>query len=277
MNFEENNKSDKECLEILEFIFKDSDALYKSVAPKGWNKSDSFHFFHPTVERQYEEHKRSRDMISHLKNLRGEKLEEPLYDDISAFAQNDSVDDIEAKKEFNYILGLTTYDIFSNNHSVMSKEGETYDLGSMRGSGRFIADFFNEKLKPDGETYDYMDFYMGTVWIDERANLLPFYEFIFSKLKLIECNWVYEFPRLYVINFDKSDGINNKPKNYNPTESVLNQIDKDASFDKLKNDLNQSAEADYEDAKYKPLISIVQAYKNVYDCLPKGHPQKEFE
>lgn len=53
-----------------------------------------------------------------------------------------------------YVLGLSVYDIFSNNHQVSGKDNRIYDLGSLRGSGGFIADFFN-KYYPASSEYNY--------------------------------------------------------------------------------------------------------------------------
>ena len=46
---------------------------------------------------------------------------------------------------------------------------------------------------------------------------------------------------------------------------------------KLQKEFDKTFEVEFEEAKYKPLITIVQAYKNVYGVLPNGHPQKEYE
>jgi hypothetical protein len=46
---------------------------------------------------------------------------------------------------------------------------------------------------------------------------------------------------------------------------------------KFKEELDKAHFEEYEEAKYKPLTTIVKAYKNIYGVLPKGHPQKEFE
>lgn len=82
---------------------------------------------------------------------------------------------------------------------------------------------------------------------------MPFYEYIFQILRNEECNWNYCFPRLYLLDIS-GKGIK-----------------------KIQNELDSSFQNEYEEAKYMPLIPIVQAYKNIYKRLPKGHPQKEFE
>ena len=45
----------------------------------------------------------------------------------------------------------------------------------------------------------------------------------------------------------------------------------------MRDELDKAYRDEYEEAKYKPLDQLVQAYKNIYGVLPIGHPQKEFE
>ncbi len=124
-------------------------------------------------------------------------------------------------------MGLATYDIFSNNHKVIGSDGKIYDFGSFRGSGRFIADYFNETFDDLSQEYNYMDFYMGTIGIQSRANLMPFYEFIFSKLKELNCDWNYFFPRLFLIDPKKAfeSAVDNNPENYDPEQAMLKEIE----------------------------------------------------
>ncbi len=71
------------------------------------------------------------------------------------------------------------------------------------------------------EKYGYLDFYMGSLWIESRANLLPFYRFIFQK-KRKGCTWEYYFPKLSMINFKNTTVKNEEdsPEDYNPESSA---------------------------------------------------------
>ena len=125
-----------------------------------------------------------------------------------------------------------------------------------------------------------MDFYMGSIWIKERADLKPLYEFIFSILKLNNCTWQYEFPRLYAIKPPTNDELKSNNLTYDPTTSVLNQIAEKIDNEELNEFqklLDKQFEEGFEDAKYKPLNTLVQAYKYIYNDLPDGHPQKSSE
>ena len=259
--------------ELLNKIFDNSPSLLTSIAPKGWSQSEYANFLHPTAKQQYEESIR---LTERLNKWTQEKNEvEPLDN-----YKQDDLTNIPETEEFQYVLGLSVYDIFSNNHEVYNLEDNLiYDLGSFRGSGRFIADFINNKYS--NKKYEYLDFYMGTIWIRDRANLLPFYEFIFKIIKMKTCDWNYSFPRLFLLDLsnEKSSDEEN-PELYSPEKSMnieLDMINKEKETLEFQKELDSSFEKEYDDAKYKPLVIIVQAYKNVYGKLPNDHPQKEFE
>jgi hypothetical protein len=272
------NKTDDECIAILRFIFEDAEQFYYKMTPNGFKKSDLVLFLHPTSEQQYEEHVRMRDNINRL-TKKSKQEDEKI--NISDFKQDD-LTDISGYNEFLYILGLSIYDIFSNNHEVIGYDNKIYDFGSFRGSGQFIADFFNDNFPENSEKYDYMDFYMGTIWIKERGNLTSFYEYIFQKLKDLSCDWKYSFPRMHLIDLNKSfeTAGDVKLEDYKPETALQNQLElteSDKQTKKFQEELDKIYTEEYEEAKYKPLSQVVQAYKNIFGQLPNGHPQKEFE
>lgn len=271
-------KPDNECLDILKFIFNNAEAFYNKIAPKGLKKSDLVFFLHPTPEQQYEEHIRIRENINRLTKKSKQEDQEV---EINDFKQDD-LSDISEYDEFLYILGLSVYDIFSNNHEVIGNDKKIYDFGSLRGSGGFIADFFNDNFPDNSKKYNYMDFYMGTIWIKERGDLTPIYEHIFRKLKDYRCDWKYSFPRMYLVDLQKSFNSSDEDnlKNYKPETAVQKELElteKDKQTKKFQEELDKIYKEEYEKAKYKPLSPMVQAYKNIYGQLPNGHPQKEFE
>ena len=123
-----------------------------------------------------------------------------------------------------------------------------------------------------------MDFYMGTIWIRNRASVLPFYKHIFSVLKKCNCDWHYSFPKPGLVSFEKEEPENSNLAEYDPGQAQQEELSKEKSeLNKLQEELDKIYEQEYEDAKYKPLPLAVQAYKEVYGILPEGHPQKEFE
>lgn len=267
-----------EILRLLDFIFEDAKGLYKKVAPKGWKDSEFVHFFHPTAEQQFVEHKQ---LSENIKGLFGKEKPETKATSEEEFVQG-SLEDINAYNEFLYILGLCVYDIFSMNHEVMREDGQIYDLGSFRGTGGFLADYFNSDAIETTEKYTYTDFYMGSIFIESRADLLPFYIFIFDKLKQKNCNWSYAFPELSVIEFGNQDvkQVTETPEEYRPEIALSKEQEANERkriFNDLREDIEKSNKESFEEAKYRPVPKIVQAYKIIFASLPDGHPQKRIE
>jgi hypothetical protein len=60
------NKTDKEGIDLLKYIFNNSLYLFNRIAPNGWINSKFVHFMHPTPEQQFVEHKRITDKINQL-------------------------------------------------------------------------------------------------------------------------------------------------------------------------------------------------------------------
>ena len=60
----QQNKSDQECIDMLKYLFRDAEQLYKRLAPEGLKNSDFVLFFHPTPEQRYKESIRMRDNIN---------------------------------------------------------------------------------------------------------------------------------------------------------------------------------------------------------------------
>ena len=272
-----NNKSDEECIGLLHKIFADNEALLKSIAPDGWEKSQCIHFFHPTPEQQLAEYNRISDNLARLGKKTDKVADNEPRKTLSDF-QMDNLENVNTREEFIRILGEAIWDIFSDNHEVIAEDGKIYGLGSFRGTGDTIAEFINEYYPLSEGKLDYMDFYMGSIWISGRASMLPFYKYIFIVLKKYGCNWRYFFPKLGLVNFKKDEPENSDPATYSPLKALEEELDKGKTeTDKLQEELDKIYEQEYENAKYKPLPVTVLAYKEVYGILPEGHPQKEFE
>ena len=119
-------KPDDECVDILRFIFKDAEQFYAKKTPNGFLKSDLVLFLHPSPEQQYEEDIRMRDNINRL-TKKSKQEDENI--NISDFKQDD-LTDISGYNEFLYILGLSIYDIFSNNYEVIGYDKPVRDYCS---------------------------------------------------------------------------------------------------------------------------------------------------
>jgi len=134
---------------------------------------------------------------------------------------------IDDEYEIVCIFGDCIWNIFSNNHTVFNENGESYHLGSWRGSAGFIADVIYNLQHVEDKSFDYIDFYMGGIFSHERAELAPVYEFIFKKLKAKNLDWEYLFPRMGLISFNKDEDEKDDIVNYSPEEAVEKQLEKE--------------------------------------------------
>jgi hypothetical protein len=272
MEANESNESEKSCTELLTYLFSDYQSLLKRIAPNGWNYSEFKKFYHPTPEQQFDEYKTLSENLARLSKKPVSEYDKTLLD----FQKEYVGEEAKEPEECIEVLGNAVYDIFSNNHEVISASGKVYDLGSMRGSAGFIADFLNSFFEEYQFTYDYIDFYVGTIFLRDRADMTPFYEYVFKKLKEKECSWKYSFPRLYLLNFNDTKDEETPPEKYNPEESLLREIEKNEKnekLEKMRQELDRAHLEELEEAKYKPPPKVVQAYKNIFGSLPQGYPQ----
>src|SRR5205814_5615740 len=102
---------------------------------------------------------------------------EPTLEEIAKDYRETS---IEVAREVAELVGQCLWDVFSDNHEVVAPDGRVLELGSFRASGGFLADTLNRQTST--ERYDYLDFYLGTIWVAQRADLGPVYRLIFRRL-----------------------------------------------------------------------------------------------
>ncbi len=168
----------------------------------------------------------------------------------------------------------------SDNHEVADAEGRWVDTGSFRGSAGFFAEVLNRETGESG--YDYMDFYMGTIWVGGRADLTPVYALIFRRLRPQGLEWVYHFPRLGLVDFrplreqlEAEDKAEPEWVGYSPSEAVAAELEEKA-HDKEVEELRESLDEGYREAAAKaregPPPDTVRAYQGVYGRLPQGWP-----
>ncbi len=196
------NLSEQEAFAFLGRLFPDGmkdPALIAELCPEGWGSSPLlFACYHPSPEVRYAE---SLEFSRNMKNLgltlsrrKGEVTQappdepeepeepEPTFEEFLAKnpLENLEVSAEQAIDEPAELLGLCLWDVFSDNHEVIAADGRVVDLGSFRGSAGVIADFFegsnDREEKSEDEMWsgwdggDYMRFYMGTWWLERRAD-----------------------------------------------------------------------------------------------------------
>ena len=260
-NEPEERYSDEECGSLFAALFPNGFAgedVLPEIAPEGYPQSRLRFAFHPTVDQVHWERVQVHRNLQEWpwRDKERPKEPEPTLEEVAATFEDSPV---EVDREVRELVGLCLWDTFSNENDVVGLDGRLVDIGSWRGAGGFIAEELNRQT---GESkYDYMDFYMGTVWMSQRTDLTPVYEMIFRRLKERLLNWRYRFPELGLVEFssDKPDGA------------------RSLRIEKMRAELKKSHREAIEDSKEQPVPAIVLAYQNVYGTFPHGWPPWEFD
>ena len=281
--FRSDRYQESECAEIFRRLFPQGiggDDVMRELAPEGWGISPLVRVFHPTIEQVFKE---SQQIHRNLESLRRPDdrrppTPEPTLQEVRKTYRDPPV---EPKRELGELVGRCLWDIFSDNHEVLNSEGRCVHLGSFRGSGGFIADFLNDEIGT--QRYDYMDFYLGTLWVSQRADLAPVYEKIFRRLRAYGLDWEYHLPRLYAVNLrpprealDKADAP--EWSNYSPEKALAQEREereRDEAHEELREILDKGHRDALEEAKHRPAPDTVQAYQRVYGRFPRGWPPWE--
>ena len=272
------NCSDEQCVTEFARLFPPEFwrvTGMRELAPQGWERSPLRLAFHPTVEQVFQEALQFHRNLALLSRSREPARPEPTFADIEAEYRESKID---AERELRELLGRSLWDVFSDNHDVRTPDGRILDIGSFRGAGGFIADYLNDML---GETrYDYMDFYLGTIWLSGRTDLTPVYALIFHQLRRHGFDWVYCFPRLHLVDFRplrEMMAASSEPEwlNYSPEASWAQQRaeeTRDGELAELQESLDAAHRQDVEEARRNPPPPTVSAYRAVYGQDPGGWP-----
>ena len=186
-----NEKSEKECKALLEKIFLPPEMLLEKFAPNGWELSSLFTTKYPTPQERYERSLQMHHNFESLAQKAGRPMPKPNLEDFENEPLQVSGAPLEDLLD---LLGDGVWSVFSENNNVIAPNGALYHLGSWRGSGRFIADFFNEHYPVNGK-YRYIDFYMGLLYEEDRAKCGVIFRHIFEVLKEEGCDWRFDQER----------------------------------------------------------------------------------
>ena len=256
--------------------FGGADVL-EELVPDGWENSPLLAVFHPSLEQTYEETLRLRRNMAKLRRPDDPRLmpPEPTLDEV---ARDYREHPIETEREVRELVGQCLWDVFSDGHEVVDQDDHVLDLGSFRGSGGFLAEILNRQIGV--EQYDYMDFYMGTIWVAQRADLTPVYRMIFRRLREHGLDWIYHFPRLYAVDLRPlKEALDQKDEpdwlNYSPSEALAKEEAErqhDQELDELRESLDEGHREAVEEALNDPPPATLQAYEAIYGHFPRGWP-----
>jgi hypothetical protein len=280
MNNDMNRYTDEELAVAFDRLFPHGFAgpdVLQELAPGGWGNSGLVAAFHPSVEQRFQE---AVCLHRNLGSLRqsGDSRPMPPEPTLEKIASEHSDQPIETEREVRELVGQSLWDVFSDNHEVIDAEERVLDLGSFRGSGGFLAERQNEQIGT--ATYDYMSFYMGTIWVRDRADLTPVYRMIFRRLRRAGLDWVYHFPRLYAVDLRplrEAMETKDEPEwvNYSPSDAFAKEEDqkeRDKSLAELRESLDRGYVGAVEQARAGPPPTTVTAYESEYGRLPRGWP-----
>lgn len=264
---------------LFPYGFAGQDVL-DEIAPEGWDRSPLVACFHPSVERIFEERLLIRRNLEELRRMRhrrdgatvAESSPEPTLEDVTKDYEPSPV---QQDEEVTELVGLCLWDTFSDNHEVIAADGRLADIGSFRGAGAFI----DEHLTSGDDWWrvdDYLRFYMGTIWIARRADLMPVYAMIFSRLKAVGADWIYHFPQLGLVELpSQHDDRAPSAPGYSVSQSAVAELNaqrRRAEVQRLRDELEESNARAREEAMDREPPAIVRAYRQVYGRGPRGWP-----
>ena len=279
MTYEELSEcGEEECAAAFAKLFPPeywNTTAMDALAPLGWEQSPLRFAFHPTLQQVYDETVRVHHNLARLRKPETPVEPEPTLAEIQAEFRETP---IGAEREVRELLARSLWDIFSDNHEALTPQGKVLDIGSFRGAAGFIADYLNGIVAES--QYDYMDFYLGTLWIAGRVDLTPVYALIFRRLKEQGFDWVYHFPRLAVVDMRPwRDALADASKpewlDYSPDEAFAKSQEdakRDAEIGEMREAIDQGYRAAVEEARRGPPPPTVLAYCSVYGRNPRGWP-----
>lgn len=267
--------TDAECEAAFVHLFPQGFAgqdVLDDLAPQGWERSPLVAVFHPSFEQVYEEAVRFHDNVQALP-WRGPEQPASPAPTREEVARDYRQTPVDTEREVRELVGKCLWDIFSDNHEVVGPDGREMDIGSFRGAGGFIAECLNRQT--GAQEYDYLDFYMGTIWVAQRADVTPVYQMIFRRLKAHGYAWQYAFPRLGIVDLrplrealqEQDEGTWDEAA-YAPEE----EAERDRTLAEMQESLEQAHREAVEEARQQPPPKTVQAYQSIYGRFPEGWP-----
>lgn len=260
--------------------FAGADVLAE-IAPDGWEQSPLLACFHPSLEQRYDEavqlHRNVEKLSRAMRRKDAPEREprpEPTRDEIRSEYRAEPVN---VQEEVTELVGLCLWDVFSDNHDVIAADGRAVDIGSFRGAGAFLDEHLNrgQEDRWRGREGDYLRFYMGTIWISRRADLMPVYAMIFRRLRTLGAAWQYQFPQLYLTELDPRDLGVDQPPSYSVSESAAAEVKaqkRRAETARMRADIDELNAQARERALDQETPATVRAYRQVYGRDPRGWP-----
>ncbi len=231
------------------------------------------------MEQRYEEHLRWLRSPIHATSKRLKENKDstpapiPTLEEFIAKPKTSTRAEMTADGELIELLGSCLWDILSDNHKPVTKEGEPVSFGSFRMVSSLIDEFIEAgPLSEDWGQGDHMRFYMGSTFVRNRTDLGTIYQMIFRRLQLLGYEWRYSFPRIYAVRFDKESL---DPADYDPSKAFAEEekrrAEEQAHLIGQEQINRELAEAKRQAWDHAP-PAVVLAYQEVFGKDPHGWP-----
>jgi hypothetical protein len=122
---------------------------------------------------------------------------------------------------------------------------------------------------------DYLRFYLGMIWINARAGLAPVYAMIFRRIRALGGDWVYNLPKIGLVDFGGLRPDSESLSRYSPGEALATERraqEREAEVARPCAELEEINTRAREDAMDRLPPVTVRAYHQVYGRDPKGWP-----
>ena len=278
-------------------------ALLAELCPEGWERSPLFACMHPSAARCYEEHCELHQTMKSLDdNLRARLLpehrESELPDDpemsfeeyLREYPEEAAPFTAEAVvAEPAELLGLCLWDVFGDNHLVITEDGESAAMETLGELAGVIAEFHAraadapEWREPDEDMWEWHDadpmrFETGTLWVAGRADLAPVYRMIFRRLRAVGADWEYGFPRLHLHEPPPVD--DGSFSSYDPSAALQRETERkarEAEMRRRRRRLDRAALAAKREARRQQPPAMVLAFQVDYGGFPSGWPPDPYD
>lgn len=279
---QEKRLTDRELHALFDRLFPHGFAgadVIADIAPEGWERSPLLACFHPSVEQLFEERVTVHRNLEEWRCLgrrregttAGEPRPEPTLDDVR---REDESAPVNMQEDVTELVGLCVWDIFSDNHDVIAADERVADIGSFRGAGAFLDEYLTRD-QAGWRGGDHMRFYMGTIWINRRADLVPVYVMIFRRLKATGADWIYHFPEIGIVELAPADDVDKAGAAYSVSQAAVAELEtqkRRAEVERLRAELHEANACAREQAMDRPPPATVRAYRQVYGRDPRGWP-----
>lgn len=274
--------SEDEIAAVLTDLFPQGWAgadVLQELTPEGWQRSPFVTVWHPSAEQLHQELVRMTENLARLPR-RPDAPPSPPAPTLAELQAEHEEANVEVERECRELVGKCLWHVFSDNNDVVGPDGRKLDFGSMRYGGEILANLLNQQIGT--QEYDYIHFYLGTVWVSDRADFTPIYRMIFRRLHQRGFDWVYHFPRLYAIDMrplKKQLDEQKKPEwqEYDPSKALAEEEEdrqRNEELAKLRESLDEGHREAVEQAMEEPPPATVQAYYDVYGDFPEGWPPR---